>query len=117
MVPLMGHSTPDVILDWCHENGARTVVLKLGAEGCVVSDGQSRTFCAGHPVAPVDATGAGDCFCGNFLARMAANDSVVAAASYANAAASLAVQGFGAVAPLPYPDAVWAAMARSHCRG
>jgi 2-dehydro-3-deoxygluconokinase len=37
---------------------------------------------------------------------MAAGDDVFAAARYANAAAALAVQGFGAVAPLPRPEAV-----------
>jgi 2-dehydro-3-deoxygluconokinase len=54
----------------------------------------------------VDATGAGDCFAGNLLARLAAGDALPEAASYANAAAALAVQGHGAVAPLPRPDAV-----------
>jgi 2-dehydro-3-deoxygluconokinase len=54
----------------------------------------------------VDATGAGDCFAGNLLARLAAGDALPEAARYANAAAALAVQGHGAVAPLPRPDAV-----------
>jgi 2-dehydro-3-deoxygluconokinase len=54
----------------------------------------------------VDATGAGDCFCGNLLARLALGDSVFDAARYANAAAAIKVQGFGAVAPLPRPDQV-----------
>jgi len=58
----------------------------------------------GHRVQAVDATGAGDCFCGNLLARICLGDSLFDAARYANAAAALAVQGFGAVAPLPRPD-------------
>ena len=53
-----------------------------------------------------DATGAGDCFCGNLLARMALGDDVFTAARYANAAAALAVQGYGAVAPLPTREQV-----------
>jgi len=57
-------------------------------------------------VKAVAATGAGDCLAGNRLARLAAGDDLFAAARYANAAAALAVQGFGAVAPLPRPDAV-----------
>ena len=61
---------------------------------------------AGHRVNAVDATGAGDCFCGTALARLAAGDSLFDAARYANAAAALATTGFGAVAPLPRPDAV-----------
>ena len=59
-----------------------------------------------HRVDVIDATGAGDCFCGNLLARIALGDSLFTAARYANAAAAIAVQGFGAVAPLPRPDQV-----------
>ncbi len=103
---LSGLHEPGAIVDWGHGLGAATVVLKLGGEGCLVSDGQTRVRLPGHSVALADATGAGDCFCGNLLARMAAGDDVFAAARYANAAAALAVQGFGAVAPLPRPDQV-----------
>ncbi|RYX90244.1 MAG: sugar kinase [Comamonadaceae bacterium] len=103
---LSGLDDPDAIVDWSHSLGAATVVLKLGSEGCLVSDGARRTRLAGHVVPVADATGAGDCFCGNLLARMAQGDTVFDAARYANAAAALAVQGFGAVAPLPRPDAV-----------
>ena len=106
MVALQGLQDAGAIIDWGHAAGARTVVVKLGAEGCVVSDGQRRERIHGHRVQAVDATGAGDCFSGNLLARLAAGDDVVAAARYANAAAALAVQGWGAVAPLPRPDAV-----------
>jgi 2-dehydro-3-deoxygluconokinase len=59
----------------------------------------------------VDATGAGDCFCGACLARIAAGDGLADAARYANAAAALSTTGFGAVAPVPRPDAVRRLMA------
>ncbi|MBC7438222.1 MAG: sugar kinase [Bdellovibrionales bacterium] len=103
---LSGLNEPEAIVDWGHSLGAKTVVLKLGAQGCLVSDGSRREALAGHQVAVADATGAGDCFCGNLLARMAAGDTVFEAARYANAAAALAVKGFGAVAPLPRPEQV-----------
>lgn len=102
MQALTGLSDPDTIIDWGHARGAATVVLKLGAEGALASNGQRRERVPGQRVTPVDATGAGDCFCGNLLARLAQGDDVFAAARYANAAAALAVQGYGAVAPLPY---------------
>jgi 2-dehydro-3-deoxygluconokinase len=98
---LSGRDDPDDVVEWAHGLGAKQVALKLGEEGALVSDGMARERIAGHKVDVVDATGAGDCFCGNLLARIAAGDTLVAAAVYANAAASLAVQGFGAVAPLP----------------
>ena len=103
---LTGLARPEAIAAWAHGLGARTVVLKLGAEGALVSEDGRQERIAAHPVRLVDATGAGDCFCGNLLARLAAGDDVFAAARYANAAAALAVQDFGAVAPLPRPDAV-----------
>jgi 2-dehydro-3-deoxygluconokinase len=103
---LSGHEDPDAIVDWSHSLGAKKVVLKLGADGALVSDGDRRERLAGLRVELVDATGAGDCFCGNLLARMALGDGVFQAARYANAAAAIAVQGFGAVAPLPRPEQV-----------
>ncbi|MET0312471.1 MAG: sugar kinase [Burkholderiaceae bacterium] len=105
-VELSGMSEPEAVVDWGHTLGARIVVLKLGASGTLVSDGTTRKRIPGHKVKLVDATGAGDCFCGNLLARMASGENVFEAARYANAAAALAVQGFGAVAPLPRPTQV-----------
>jgi 2-dehydro-3-deoxygluconokinase len=103
---LSGLNDEQAILDWAHGLGAKTVFLKLGAEGVWVSDGATRERIRGMKVQAVDATGAGDCFCGAALARLAAGDSVLEAARYANAAAALATTGYGAVAPLPRPEAV-----------
>ena len=113
MTALIGMSDPDEIIDWGHAQGAATVVLKLGAEGARVSDlsnGPRRERVAGRAVPLVDATGAGDCFCGNLLARLVLGDDVFTATRYANVAAALAVQGFGAVAPLPTAAKVKAAL-------
>jgi 2-dehydro-3-deoxygluconokinase len=96
----------NAVLDWAHRLGARTVFLKLGAAGAWVSNGSRREHIAGMRVAAIDATGAGDCFCGAALARLAAGDDVFAAARYANAAAALSTTGFGAVEPLPHAAAV-----------
>ena len=88
------------------------MVLKLGAQGAIVSADGVRTPLAAMPVQAVDATGAGDCFAGNLLARLCQGDALLEAARYANAAAGLSVQGHGAVAPLPRPEAVWAQLGR-----
>lgn len=105
-ISLCGLDQPDRIIDWGHSLGAKTVVLKMGRGGALASNGTRRERIAGHPVKLIDATGAGDCFSGNLLARMAQGANLFEAARYANAAAALAIQGFGAVAPLPRPDAV-----------
>jgi 2-dehydro-3-deoxygluconokinase len=104
-------ASADALIDWAHRLGAKNVYLKLGADGAIASDGTRRERIAGLRVKAVDATGAGDCFCGATLARLAAGDDVFAAARYGNAAAALATTGFGAVAPLPRPDAVRLLMA------
>ena len=85
----------------CHRAGAPGVVVKLGAEGCIVSDGGRQQHVPAHRVASVDATGAGDCFDGAFATRLLAGDDPFTAAAYANVAAALATTGYGAVAPLP----------------
>ena len=103
---LFDTDTPDGIVDALHALGAPIVALKLGAQGCVVSDGRRREAIAGRRVDAVDATGAGDCFDGAFVVRLLQGDDAFTAARYANAAAALATTGYGAVAPLPDEAAV-----------
>ncbi len=101
----------DAIMDWCLAAGAPVVVLKLGKDGALIGTPQGRTAVPGRVVEAVDATGAGDCFAGALLARLAAGDAMLAAVQYANAAAALTTTGYGAVAPIPRPAAVRAFMA------
>lgn len=105
---LSGLHDPNAIVRWSHDLGASQVVLKMGSEGVLVSDGKTQGRIAPIQVQAVDATGAGDCFAGNLLARLVAGDDLSTAARYANAAAAISVQGFGAVAALPLPHAVHA---------
>lgn len=110
MGSLTGMQEPDSIVDWSHAQGARLVVLKMGANGALASDGQRRQWFAARSTTVRDATGAGDCFCGNLLARLSKNDDLFHATKYANAAAALSVQGFGAVTPMPRSDSVFATL-------
>lgn len=96
-----GLTEPGDIVAWSHDQGARTVVLKLGRQGSLVSTGHGCTPVAAKVVKAVDATGAGDCFDGSYLAQVAAGVGPVDAARWASAAAALATTGFGAVDPLP----------------
>ena len=102
---------PPRIVDACHALGSTTVVLKLGPEGSLVSDGARREHLPGKRVHAVDATGAGDCFDGAFVTRILAGDDPFTAARYANVAAALTTLGYGAVAPLPRAADVAQAMA------
>ncbi|HTT11088.1 MAG TPA: sugar kinase [Burkholderiaceae bacterium] len=107
---LTGLDDPRAILDWSRDAGARRVVLKLGERGAIVDDGSERIAVPPHPVQAVDATGAGDCFAGSFLARLIAGDPPATAARWANVAAALATLGFGAVDPLPRREQVRAVL-------
>jgi 2-dehydro-3-deoxygluconokinase len=108
---LSGLDTPERIVRWAHDMEVPAIVLKLGSQGVLVSDGRERELMPGFKVDTVDATGAGDAFDGAFLARLAAGDTIWDAARYANAAAALATTGYGAIGPLPRPEAVRALLA------
>ncbi|WP_459617143.1 sugar kinase [Bordetella sp. 2513F-2] len=109
-----GHEDAGRTLDWVREAGAPgIVVLKLGKDGAVLDDGHDRIAVPALPVHAVDATGAGDCFAGSLLARRCQGDDWQEAVRYASAAAALSTQGYGAVEPLPRPDAVRAALAQA----
>ena len=103
---LTGLADPDEILDFYLSLGCGVVVLKMGDRGAYLADGEHRVRIAAHKVRAVDATGAGDTFCGSFLARILAGDALEDAARYANAAAALKCTGYGAVAPIPRPEDV-----------
>ncbi len=104
-------SEPDAIVDFYLRLGARVVVLKLGKAGALAATAKARERIAARAVATVDATGAGDCFDGAFLAEFVHAGDPFASARFANAAAGLSTLGFGAVAPLPRRAEVEAAMA------
>jgi 2-dehydro-3-deoxygluconokinase len=99
------------IFEWCFANGARTVVLKCGADGAWLAErGSTPQHVAAMRVSTVDTTGAGDCFDGSLVARLAAGDSLIDAVKYANVAAALSTQGWGAIEPIPHAGQVQAAL-------
>jgi len=98
---LVGLEEPEAIVDFYLGLGAGIVALTLGADGALVATPERREHMPAFPAEAVDATGAGDTFDGAFLAEIAAGRDPFAAARYANAAASLATRGYGAVAPMP----------------
>ena len=110
---LTGLSDPDAIVDFYLRLGSSIVVLKLGKAGALAATAKARKRVAPHPVKAIDATGAGDCFDGAFLAEYVRSADPLAAARFANAAAALSTLGYGAVAPLPRRADVEAALAKS----
>jgi 2-dehydro-3-deoxygluconokinase len=109
---LTGLATPEDIAAFYLGLGAPLVALKMGSDGALIASRDKRIRIPPYRVQAVDATGAGDTFDGAFLARLLAGDDVEAAARYANVAAALSTQGYGAVTPIPRKDEVMAAMKR-----
>jgi ribokinase len=82
---------------------APIVIVTLGSAGAVLYEGDSPEVRVPAPkVEAVDATGAGDTFCGAFAAALAEGQSLEAALRFSVVAASLSVQVRGAVPSIPH---------------
>jgi ribokinase len=80
--------------------GARPVIVKQGAAGCTIlaRDGATVAAVPSVPAAVVDPTGAGDAFCGGFLAGLVARGALEHAAVCGTVAASFAIAAVGPAA-------------------
>ncbi len=81
--------------------GVRRVIVTLGTQGALFSDGTSGLHFPAFPVMAVDTTGAGDAFNGALAVGLAAGGTWEEAIPLANAAAALACTKWGAQASLP----------------
>ena len=101
------------VLEALARQGPKVVVVTLGARGAVAfSEGDY----VEHPAFQsrlVDATGAGDCFNGAFLAALLNGGSLVHCTRFACAAASFAVSAVGARTAIPHPNEVLARMSEN----
>ncbi len=84
-----------------------TVIVTLGAEGAVVYGRDAGEVRVPAPsVAAVDATGAGDTFCGALAAALDEGQPIESALRFAVTAASLSVEHHGAVPSIPRRAAI-----------
>ncbi len=86
--------------------GPRSIVVTIGEDGAVFSNGASAEHLTAPSVEVVDTTGAGDAFVGALAARLADEDSLEDAVAYAVRAGAAAVTKEGAQGALPTPDVV-----------
>ncbi len=77
--------------------GCEIIVIKRGLRGQIVYDHarHARYIIPAYPARVVDPTGAGDAFCGGFLAGLRSSYDPLEAALYGNVAASLVIEGSG----------------------
>lgn len=95
------------------ERGARTIVLKLGDQGCFFDDGSRRLHVPAFPVSVVDSTAAGDVFNAALAVALAEEAPVERALRFASAAAAISVTRAGAQASIPEREEVDAFLARA----
>ncbi len=93
--------TPAEYLAHFHRAGARQVLLTLGKEGVLASDGTTATHLAATPLPIADATGAGDSFTAGAILALLAGRDLVSAARIGQRVAHAKLQAVGHSAPLP----------------
>jgi hypothetical protein len=99
---LYGQDHPENYLKKYHNDGAKIVILSLGKDGVLLSDGSTEPL---HlPVFSekvVDVTGAGDSFWSGFLTGILKGLPINEAAKLGNAVAAFKIQGVGALSSVP----------------
>ncbi len=82
--------------------GVKVVAVKLGIEGCYVTNGRERFHVDAFNAKAVDTTGAGDAFCAGFLYGLLNNRGLRECGRLGNFVASRKVLKMGARTNLPY---------------
>jgi 2-dehydro-3-deoxygluconokinase len=97
---LFGDASPaHTVVRW-RDWGAEQVIVKLGAQGCLVCDASGTAAVPAIKVDTViDTTGAGDAFNAGFLAARRAGQNLTQAAQTANRVAAIVIQHRGAIMP------------------
>lgn len=97
---LYGANAPEAAARAFAQFGPKAVVIKLGAEGSLVYDTahDRLTHVPIYPAQVRDTTGAGDAYCGGFLAGYLLTGDAVMAGQYGTVSASYVVEAIGALA-------------------
>lgn len=93
--------TPEAYIEKFHAMGPQIVVLTMGGDGLLLSDGQSLTRIPAKQIEVVDATGAGDSFWAGFLAALLDGEPLERCAQFAREVVALKLTRVG-----PLPDRV-----------
>jgi sugar/nucleoside kinase (ribokinase family) len=98
---ILGPLSPLAMAKLFKAEGAGAVAIKMGARGSFVFDGLKGTQIPAFKVKVVDTTGAGDAFCGGFLAGVLKGRSLAASAKLGNALGSACCTKAGAYDGIP----------------
>ena len=97
-VELSGKTEPEEIADVFLAMGPKTVVIKLGKDGCFIKKtaGEKYMIPTYDRIKPVDTTGAGDSFCAGFLTAVVKGKSLEECGRFGNAVGTHCVMAKGA---------------------
>ena len=91
-----GKDEPEAMADVFLSYGVGSVIVKLGAKGCLYKDKETVLRLPALPVRAVDATGAGDNFVAAFVSERLRGTAIADALRFANACGALCTTAVGA---------------------
>ncbi len=101
---------------WFLSRGVQVALVTMGEHGAVLVTRDERLHFSAPRVEAVDTTGAGDSFCGAFMAALAAGESLHQAIRFANSAASVSVTRLGVVEAIPTREEALSVLPRCEVR-
>jgi 2-dehydro-3-deoxygluconokinase len=94
---LTGETEPERMADYLiNKTGDKTIIIKLGEEGCFVKNKTQRFYVDPYIEQPVDTTGAGDNFVAGFISSLLEEQDLHYCAKFACATAALSIKRLGA---------------------
>jgi sugar/nucleoside kinase (ribokinase family)/fructoselysine-6-P-deglycase FrlB-like protein len=97
LADLLGYDDPERALRELRMTIRGAIVVKLGADGCLIADGQLTEHVPAVNASVVDVTGAGDAFCGGLAAGLAAGLRVTDAVRRGAESAARAISVVGSI--------------------
>lgn len=91
-----GEDEPEKMADVFLNYGVSNVIIKLGANGCLLKNAKEALRLPGYPVNAVDATGAGDNFLAGFVSEILRGSPLHDALRFANACGAICATAIGA---------------------
>ena len=102
LVRITGEKNPKKGASFLIGKGVKIVAVKLGDEGCYITNGEEEHKVSAWKGPVIDTTGAGDAFCAGFLYGLLKEKSLLECGKIGNFVASRCVEKMGARAGLPY---------------